>query len=126
MSANLSVSFSSDGSVLFAGGGKLTRTGTTSRAFASYVDMDTNNGKIGDDEYYWDDLISLEVVNTEGVALGVVRGLLETGAHAVLQVAGPEVCQRERLIPFVDAYVREVDRAGSRILLEWGADWDKD
>jgi 16S rRNA processing protein RimM len=48
--------------------------------------------------------------------------LLETGAHDVLRVAG----ERERLIPFVDAYVREVDLAGKRILVEWGADWDKD
>ena len=80
----------------------------------------------GEDEYYWDDLIGLEVVNTEGVALGVVKGLLETGAHDVLRVAGPEAGQRERLIPFVSAYVREVDQAGRRILVEWGADWDKD
>jgi 16S rRNA processing protein RimM len=73
-------------------------------------------------EYYWDDLIGLEVVNTEGVALGRVEGLLETGAHDVLRVVG----ERERLIPFVDAYVREVDLEGRRLLVEWGADWDKD
>ncbi len=75
-----------------------------------------------EDEYYWDDLIGLDVVNTEGVVLGKVEGLLETGAHDVLRVVG----ERERLIPFVDAYVREVDQAGKRILVEWGADWDKD
>jgi 16S rRNA processing protein RimM len=77
-------------------------------------------------EYYWDDLIGLDVVNTEGVHLGQVEGLLETGAHEVLQVRG----ERERLIPFVNAYVREVvpaeGEAGGRILVEWGADWDKD
>ena len=75
-----------------------------------------------EDEYYWDDLIGLEVVNTEGVVLGKVEGLLETGAHDVLRVRG----DRERLIPFVDAYVRAVDMAGKRISVEWGADWDKD
>lgn len=76
----------------------------------------------GPDEYYWDDLIGLEVVNTEDESLGRVEGLLETGAHDVLRVMG----ERERLIPFVNAYVREVDRAAGRILVEWGADWDKD
>jgi 16S rRNA processing protein RimM len=73
-------------------------------------------------EYYWDDLVGTAVVNTEGVSLGRVEGLLETGAHDVLRVVG----ERERLIPFVGAYVREVDLKGGRILVEWGADWDKD
>lgn len=76
----------------------------------------------GGDEYYWDDLVGAEVVNTEGVQLGKVEGLLETGAHDVLRVVG----ERERLIPFVGAYVREVDQKGKRILVEWGADWDLD
>jgi 16S rRNA processing protein RimM len=76
----------------------------------------------GADEYYWDDLIGLEVVNTEGVVLGKVEGLLETGAHDVLRVVG----ERERLIPFVGAYVREVDGEAGRILVEWGVDWGKD
>ena len=70
-------------------------------------------------EYYWDDLIGLEVVNGEGAALGKVTGLLETGAHDVLQVTG----ERERLIPFVDAYVREVDLEAGRIVVDWGLDY---
>ena len=73
-------------------------------------------------EYYWDDLIGLEVVNGEGEVLGQVAGLLETGAHDVLQVKG----ERERLIPFVDAYVRAVDMAARRIVVEWQRDWDLD
>ena len=73
-------------------------------------------------EYYWDDLVGLEVVNGEGVVFGRVAGLLETGAHDVLQVNG----ERERLIPFVDAYVREVDLAAGRIVVEWGRDWGLD
>jgi 16S rRNA processing protein RimM len=79
-----------------------------------------------EDEYYWDDLIGLSVVNTEGVLLGKVAGLLETGAHDVLRVVDGNAGARERLIPFVGAYVREVDGEGRRILVEWGADWDED
>jgi len=45
--------------------------------------------------------------------------LLETGAHDVLQVKG----ERERLIPFVDAYVREVDLEAGRIVVDWGLDY---
>lgn len=70
-------------------------------------------------EYYWVDLVGLRVENLEGVGLGRVTGVIETGAHAVLQVAA----ERERLIPFVAAVVREVDLAGGRIRVEWGADY---
>jgi 16S rRNA processing protein RimM len=70
-------------------------------------------------EYYWDDLIGLDVVNAEGALLGKVSGLLETGAHDVLVVQG----ERERLIPFVEVYVREVDLEARRILVDWGLDY---
>ncbi len=70
-------------------------------------------------EYYWDDLVGLAVVNAEGIDLGRVTGLLETGAHDVIMVKG----EVERLIPFVDAYVREVDLAAGRILVDWGLDY---
>jgi len=42
------------------------------------------------DEYYWVDLIGLEVVNRAGVLLGTVTDLLDTGAHSVLRVQLPE------------------------------------
>ncbi len=38
---------------------------------------------------YWVDLIGLEVVNREGLLLGNVLGLIDTGPHAVLRVAQP-------------------------------------
>ena len=73
-----------------------------------------------EDEYYWDDLIGLEVVNLAGEALGRVEGLLETGANDVLQVRDGET---ERLIPFVDAVVKEVDLEAGRLLVDWGLDY---
>ncbi|MCB1895336.1 MAG: ribosome maturation factor RimM [Zoogloeaceae bacterium] len=73
-----------------------------------------------DDEYYWADLIGLEVRNTADCRLGTVAGLIETGAHDVLQVQDGD---RERLIPFVEAYVIEVDVSGGRITADWEADW---
>ena len=38
------------------------------------------------DEYYWVDLIGLQVFNAEGGAMGTVVGLLDTGPHSVLRV----------------------------------------
>jgi 16S rRNA processing protein RimM len=74
----------------------------------------------GDDEYYWVDLIGLDVRNREGQALGQVADLIDTGAHSVLRVVQGET---ERLIPFVAAYVDEVDLAARRIVVDWGMDY---
>ena len=72
------------------------------------------------DEYYWADLVGLEVHNASGVVLGKVSGLMSTGAHDVLQVQDGDT---ERLIPFVASYVTAVDIDGGRINVEWEADW---
>jgi 16S rRNA processing protein RimM len=71
-------------------------------------------------EYYWADLLGLVVVNEQGEALGKVASLLETGVHPVLVVQDGET---ERLLPFVEAVVLEVDSAAARIRVAWGKDW---
>ena len=77
------------------------------------------------DAYYWVDLIGLPVVNREGAVLGTVAGLLETGVHEVLRVRaiGEGADAPERLIPFVNAYVDEVDLSGRVIRVDWGLDY---
>ena len=71
-------------------------------------------------EYYWSDLIGLEVRNLEGERLGEVTSLLDTGANQVLCVAGGE---REILIPFIGSAVKEVDLPGRMIRVDWQADY---
>jgi 16S rRNA processing protein RimM len=76
------------------------------------------------DEYYWVDLIGMAVLNREGVPLGVVRDLLPTGPHAVLCIAyEAEGKTLERMIPFVAAYVDEVDQAQRCIRVDWQPDY---
>ena len=66
--------------------------------------------------YYWVDLIGLSVVNREGIALGTVIALMETGANDVLVVQG----ERERLIPFVlGRVVLDVDLEAGVIEVDW-------
>ena len=73
-----------------------------------------------EDEYYWTDLTGLEVVNTEGIVLGRVDGLLSTGANDVLVVRG----ERERLVPFVQGqYVLDVDLEAGQMLVDWSPDF---
>jgi 16S rRNA processing protein RimM len=76
------------------------------------------------DEYYWVDLIGLQVVNREGVALGEVKELLSTGAQTVLVLEYLEEGKTlERMIPFVSAYVDTVDLPGKRITVDWQPDY---
>lgn len=70
-------------------------------------------------EYYWADLIGLEVVNLRGEALGVVSALFATGANDVLRVQG----ERERLIPFIPQVVREVSLDAAAIRVDWELDY---
>ena len=81
------------------------------------------------DEYYWVDLIGLEVLNRQGEHLGQVRDLMATGPTSVLvlsyliEEADGTSRSAERLIPFVSAYVDAVDLAGRRITVDWQADY---
>jgi 16S rRNA processing protein RimM len=75
--------------------------------------------EVGANEYYWGDLLGLSVVNMQGENFGAVSEVFETGANDVLVVQG----ERERLIPFVAAIVREVDIAQRVIRVDWGADY---
>jgi len=76
--------------------------------------------KLDTDEYYWRDLEGLQVVNTEGVDLGTVSHMMETGANDVMVVKGDQ----ERLIPFTQGYtVQKVDLSAGIITVEWDADF---
>lgn len=77
-----------------------------------------------EDEYYWVDLLGLDVVNREGVALGQVKDLMSTGPQTVLVIAYEEGGKaQERMIPFVSAYVDKVELAERRILVDWQTDY---
>jgi 16S rRNA processing protein RimM len=78
----------------------------------------------GEDEYYWVDLIGLDVVNREGLALGRVRDLLSTGPQTVLVLAYEEGGKElERMIPFVSAFVDAVSLPERRITVDWQPDY---
>lgn len=73
-----------------------------------------------DNEFYWADLVGLSVTNREGVALGKVESLMETGAHDVLVIRGE---YGEKLIPFVNQFVDEVSLSEQRMVVDWGMDY---
>lgn len=76
-------------------------------------------------EYYWVDLIGLEVFNRQQERLGTVAGLMQTGPHSVLRIEDIDARSGkslERLVPFVDAYVDSVDLPSKRLQVDWGLD----
>lgn len=76
------------------------------------------------DEFYWVDLLGLDVVNREGVALGQIRDLLSTGPQTVLVMEYTEDGKTlERMIPFVSQFVDGVDLPGRRITVDWQPDY---
>lgn len=68
-----------------------------------------------DGEYYWADLLGMEVVHRNSARLGVVAKILETGANTVLVVQG----DKETLVPFIQDAVVGVDLRSRQIIVEW-------
>jgi len=84
--------------------------------------------KLEEDEYYWSDLIGLDAVNLEGEALGKVTDMMHNGAQSILRITpadagAPDAKVSERLVPFVDHYVKKVDLGAKLITLDWGLDY---
>jgi 16S rRNA processing protein RimM len=73
-----------------------------------------------ENEYYWKDLVGLSVHNTDGVDLGKVVRLIETGAHDVLVIEGEA---GQILVPFVRQIVTSVDLNAGRLIAEWQLDY---
>ena len=74
----------------------------------------------GEDEYYWTDLVGMTVVNKEGITLGTVKNLMETGANDVLVIQGTD---KQILIPFVSNYIETVNHDSKTITADWGLDY---
>jgi 16S rRNA processing protein RimM len=71
-------------------------------------------------EYYWFDLVGLDVVTLDGKPLGRVKAMMETGANDVLVLQG----ERERLVPFVvGEIIDDVDLDAGRIVADWDPDF---
>jgi len=76
--------------------------------------------KLAKNEYYWSDLEGLTVINTEGVLLGKVEYIFETGSNDVLVVKG----ERQYLIPFLlNQFILSVDLLHKNLQVDWDAEF---
>ena len=77
-------------------------------------------------EYYWSDLQGLKVITLDGIELGVVTELMETGANDVLVVreTSNKGNEQERLIPFIpEQVVTKVDLEQGVMTVDWDPDF---
>ena len=71
-------------------------------------------------EYYWRDLQGLQVETVDGVLLGQIAELFETGANDVIVIKG----ERERLVPFVKGdVIKSVDLDANLMVVDWDPDF---
>lgn len=75
--------------------------------------------KLSKDEYYWTDLIGLQVINQDGIDFGIVDSLLATGSNDVFVIKG----ERQRLVPYTAEVVKEIDLNQKVIHVFWDADF---
>jgi 16S rRNA processing protein RimM len=68
-----------------------------------------------DKDFYRADLIGCEVVNLEGLGLGVVEHFLETPTQVLMVVRGAQ----EFWIPAVPQHLRRVDLRERRVVVDW-------
>lgn len=81
---------------------------------------------LSDGEYYWNQLIGLQVFNSQGQLYGKVDYLLETGANDVLVVKPSQgsLDKRERLIPWLlPDVVKQVNLESGILEVDWDADF---
>ncbi len=85
-------------------------------------------GNLPKGEYYWKDLIGLNVENTEGVKLGKIDWLFNTGSNDVITIKGnnAEGENVEHLVPYIiDDYVISVSLEDSLMVVNWDADFQE-
>ena len=87
------------------------------------VDIAIENGQLAalsTDEYYWHELVGMQVVNLTGEKFGEVSAILPTGSNDVLVVQG----ERRHLIPYIlEQFIISIDRKSRLITVDWDIDF---
>jgi 16S rRNA processing protein RimM len=92
------------------------------------IELDQLEELSDSNEFYWHDLIGLRVINLQGMELGVVKKMMETGANDVLvvvsEIEGTEKETIERLIPWtMHMAIIAVDLEQGIIEVDWDPDF---
>lgn len=78
---------------------------------------------LSDGEFYWYQLFGLEVKNLQGLTMGRVARLMETGANDVI-VVETQTNPKQILIPYVpDKVIKNIDLDKSLMIVDWQIDY---
>lgn len=75
--------------------------------------------KLENDEYYWHDLVGLDVINQNGVKLGTVKEVIATGSNDVLVITG----EKRHLVPYLSNVIQHIDLDKKIIKVDWDEDF---
>ena len=64
--------------------------------------------------YFYSDLIGLEAVDPAGARIGIIKAVENFGAGDLLEISFDGIAKTE-FVPFVEAYVPDVDIAAGRV-----------
>jgi 16S rRNA processing protein RimM len=80
---------------------------------------------LDDGEFYWHQLEGLKVIDLQGQLLGRLDHLLETGSNDVMVVkpCPGSLDDRERLLPYTEQCVQQIDLAAGEMRVDWDADF---
>ena len=79
-----------------------------------YIDKD-QLPQLDDNEHYWHELVGFRVINKDGIDLGVVNYLVDTGSNNVLVIKG----DKEHWIPYIEPYLVSIDKQNRFISVDW-------
>lgn len=78
---------------------------------------------LADDEFYWRELIGMQVITDKGYDLGKIKDIFATGANDVLLVkanTNDAFGQKERLLPVLfDQVIVQIDKAEQTMTVDW-------
>lgn len=90
-----------------------------------YVDRDVLP-ELESGDFYWSDLQGLDVITEQGLHLGQIDRVLETGSNDVLvvQQSAESIDDKERLIPYLpEQVVKKVDLENCTLVVDWDPEY---
>lgn len=75
-----------------------------------------NLGTLEENEFYYHEIIGLEVVEADGKVIGKVKEILSPGANDVWVIQ--RLGQKDALIPYIESVVKEINVEAGRVTVE--------
>lgn len=74
--------------------------------------------ELGDQAYYYHQIIGLKVVTNQGQELGHIKDILELGSNDVWVVKRKEVGKKDALLPYIDDVIKDVNLESGLVTVE--------